>query len=332
MSDMIKNVRLDPARVDRERDVIKSELVFCGAKSSQRFNIDLVKALYPTARVCDSVPGDYESLDKIDATVLRAYYDKFYTPENMTLIICGDVNHDAALQQVQALFAALPTHQTPNNLQYDKPMRTGQFNSSFPHEPGSTIRLVYDAGDGLAVQEGHILDIIKDELYDQLKQKLRAQHGYVYHVTTSIEFYEQLQRSVFCIQIPVQPKHARAAIEVIDDTIASLIKSGIKNQTIIDYAKRKASDRLYAKPPNSTAADTLQSNLSRHEVFVPSSYEAELCNGITGSLVKETIAKIFQQPRMIASYGQRPHIWVNQRGGLVSAADLIRSAGNQRAI
>ena len=57
--------------------------------------------------------GTRPSFDKTDAALLRAFYERWYAPNNAILVIAGDVDPQAALVQVQDAFAAIPRRVVP---------------------------------------------------------------------------------------------------------------------------------------------------------------------------------------------------------------------------
>ena len=54
-----------------------------------------------------------KNLNNLRLDDLKKWYKTWYTPNNATLIIVGDVNHSEALQQVQKYFGDIPKRPTP---------------------------------------------------------------------------------------------------------------------------------------------------------------------------------------------------------------------------
>src|SRR5579875_3417617 len=46
--------------------------------------------------------------------MLKAFYDKWYTPSNMILVIVGDVDPQKTLASVKSLFGSIPSHPLPS--------------------------------------------------------------------------------------------------------------------------------------------------------------------------------------------------------------------------
>lgn len=55
----------------------------------------------------------YTSLNSIGPEDLRQFYDTYYVPSRMTLVVVGDMDRDSVLAQVEATFGTLPTRPEP---------------------------------------------------------------------------------------------------------------------------------------------------------------------------------------------------------------------------
>ncbi|WP_445117077.1 M16 family metallopeptidase [Acinetobacter sp. WZC-1] len=78
---------------------------------------------YPTSHYRQPVIGFMKNLNNIQLSDVKKWYQDWYTPNNATLVIVGDVNAEQALQQVQKYFSALPRRATPDRndvLEFDR--------------------------------------------------------------------------------------------------------------------------------------------------------------------------------------------------------------------
>ena len=57
--------------------------------------------------------GTRPSFDKTTGAMLKAFYDKWYSPSDAILVIVGDVDPEATLAKVRALFAGIPRRSVP---------------------------------------------------------------------------------------------------------------------------------------------------------------------------------------------------------------------------
>ncbi|MGI4975760.1 MAG: M16 family metallopeptidase [Janthinobacterium lividum] len=59
--------------------------------------------------------GTRPSFDRTDAPLLRAFYERWYAPNNAILVIAGDVDPPAALAEAQAAFGDIPARPVPEH-------------------------------------------------------------------------------------------------------------------------------------------------------------------------------------------------------------------------
>jgi len=119
ISDWVMNCALDPAEVDRERGVI-SEEIRMGENEPGRVAMNL---FYETAfrEHPERLPviGYLENFHRITREDLVSYYKKHYVPNNMMLVVTGDVSPENVIGRAQELFGeferkALPPVKLPD--------------------------------------------------------------------------------------------------------------------------------------------------------------------------------------------------------------------------
>ena len=104
LREVASEIRLDPASVDRERAVILSEGRTRGGFIPNE-TTDLLRFQLPFAPYYQRLPIGTETVIKT-ATVdaLRSLYQRYYRPENATLVVVGDVDPAATERKVRANF------------------------------------------------------------------------------------------------------------------------------------------------------------------------------------------------------------------------------------
>lgn len=68
---------------------------------------------YPTSHYRQPVIGHMKNLQNIQLSDVKKWYQDWYTPNNATLIIVGDVDAEHTLRQVQKYFGDIPSKKTP---------------------------------------------------------------------------------------------------------------------------------------------------------------------------------------------------------------------------
>lgn len=107
LRDFADGLQFSPAEVEREKGVILSELRVRDS-SDERERIERVAALYEGTPLPDRMPaGKPAAIAVATAESLRSYYQRWYRPNRMTLLIAGDIAVPAVKVLVEKYFATL---------------------------------------------------------------------------------------------------------------------------------------------------------------------------------------------------------------------------------
>ncbi len=105
MRETASNLTLSDEAVDRERGVIQSERQLRNSPGLRSVVAQLGKQL-PGTMLSKRLPiGTVEVIDTAPASRIRAFYNRYYRPENTTLVVVGDFDVNAMEAKVKAQFA-----------------------------------------------------------------------------------------------------------------------------------------------------------------------------------------------------------------------------------
>ena len=96
----VTNPAFTAESVKREQGIIAEEIRMCDDSPWERGFQRLLEALYQRHPIRKSVCGTVASIKKITPELLFECYRHFYTPENMVLVVCGDVSPESVAQVV----------------------------------------------------------------------------------------------------------------------------------------------------------------------------------------------------------------------------------------
>lgn len=110
VKDMAFQASLDPAELEAEKNVVISEL--------ERGEDSPMRKLYESMQVAAlkntpygrPIIGFVDSIRAITADDLRAYVKQWYQPQNMMLLVAGDIDPQEVLSHAQSLFGKLENH------------------------------------------------------------------------------------------------------------------------------------------------------------------------------------------------------------------------------
>ena len=107
LKDWSNGLSLEPEEIDKERDVVHNEWRL-GEGPSQRMITRALPKMYPGSKYGERMPiGLMSVIDSFKPQTLRAYYQKWYRPDNQAIIVVGDVDVDHIEAQIKQLFGSI---------------------------------------------------------------------------------------------------------------------------------------------------------------------------------------------------------------------------------
>ena len=107
LKDWSNGLLLEPDEIDKERDVVHNEWRL-GEGPSQRMLQRALPKVYPGSKYGERLPiGLMSVIDSFKPQTLRAYYHKWYRPDNQAIIVVGDVDVDHMEAKIKELFAGI---------------------------------------------------------------------------------------------------------------------------------------------------------------------------------------------------------------------------------
>lgn len=90
----VSEIHISDESVDKERKIIEREIKMYEDLPSSIVNRNLSRALYYAHPTVYPISGTVDSISKITKATLERAFDHFYTPVNLSLCVCGDINPD----------------------------------------------------------------------------------------------------------------------------------------------------------------------------------------------------------------------------------------------
>lgn len=107
LKDWSNGLSLEPDEIDKERDVVHNEWRL-GEGPSQRMITRSLPKMYPGSKYGERMPiGLMSVIDSFKPQTLRAYYQKWYRPDNQAIIVVGDIDVDHIEAQIKSLFGGI---------------------------------------------------------------------------------------------------------------------------------------------------------------------------------------------------------------------------------
>ncbi len=100
----VSGISVTEESVDKERKIITREILMYEDSPSANVTRNLCKALYHNHPTVYPIAGTVNTISEITKDVLERAYNDFYTPENLTLCVCGSVDPEKIAEYAEKYF------------------------------------------------------------------------------------------------------------------------------------------------------------------------------------------------------------------------------------
>jgi zinc protease len=105
LADAVRNPAFDPDEIDREIDVVLEEIGRADDSPSQVLAAATFAETYRAHPYRAPILGTRESVSSFDRARVQAFFERWYTPENMTVVAVGDFDPDELAAAIRDAFA-----------------------------------------------------------------------------------------------------------------------------------------------------------------------------------------------------------------------------------
>lgn len=185
--------------------------------------------------------GWIEDLQAASGADMKAYYDKWYHPQNATLVIVGDFDAGEALEKVEALLGPIPAGPEPARLALVEPPQRGEKRLIVKKEtPVERLLIGYHAP-AVAHPDSYALKVAEALLAtgksSRLYQRLVEQDQSVTNADAS--YHDHMDPSLFYFQHEIKPGFNLADVEQATYEEIDRLKRGDISSSEIEKVKRQ---------------------------------------------------------------------------------------------
>ncbi len=107
-ADRMTGLLLDEQEFEAEKAVVLEEISIDEDDPWRRLSREVQQALFRRHPYGRPIIGFADTVDALQPADMRAYYERRYHPGNATLVICGDIRPNQAMEAVRKHFGAIP--------------------------------------------------------------------------------------------------------------------------------------------------------------------------------------------------------------------------------
>lgn len=302
LGEVLTSPALRDEDVDNERHVILEELAMDDDSPDDVAHRAFMRHLFPGHPLGWETAGSAESVEAITPSDVRSFFSDHYRAGSTVVAVCGPIDHDATLAQVEEAFAALPTGD-------GRVQRTdigGPTGGEIIDDDTEQVHIVLGMH-GLRRDDSdrETLDVVNHVfgggLSSRLFDEIRERRGLAYSVYSGVSSYADA--GAFTIYAGTQPVHATEVMELIREQIELLVKDGITDDEL-DIAKGYLTGafELGLEDTGSRMARSATLLITTGEIR-PVAEQVARWDSVQQADTRRVIERIFSQPLTLVALG-----------------------------
>lgn len=244
LSDIYQHSRLPAVEVERERGVIREEILMYQDQPAQVAEELLAAAVWPKHPLGRPLAGTLESVSSLRRDELLGFWHSAYHARSTVLAVAGRVTHEEVLAQVAPALSNMPKGRVPRftRWQVPKPAANTRPRAIVERRDVEQVQLVLGfQGAGRRDPTRfplRVLNAVLGEKADsRLFQSLRERRGLCYSIQSEVSVLDET--GLMTISVGLDAKHLRAALGLIRKEIDRLCAQPVSARTV-----REAKDYL----------------------------------------------------------------------------------------
>ena len=250
--DMLRNSRIDPAELDKERQVVLEELSLSNDYPNYRVDSLMDAMLWPDHPLGRDIAGTKESVSRITRDMVLDHTALHYCPANIVVSVAGNVPHDDVVKFASTLCDGWMAGATPSWAPYSDEQSATKLTVEYRSTDQDHLSI------GLPVvsmthPDRYAVDLISVILGEGMSSRLflrvREELGLAYDIQCGVSHFEDCGALV--INASVNPKRIYEAVGAILSEV-SRVKEAV-DEDELDKAKRFSVGRLMLSMEDSRA-------------------------------------------------------------------------------
>ncbi|WP_068081039.1 M16 family metallopeptidase [Polycladidibacter stylochi] len=271
-ADRMANLVLTKKQVDPEREVVLEERALRTDKNpAARLSESFDQMLYVNHPYGTPVIGWENEIKQLSLNDAISFYNKYYTPNNATLVVAGDVTFDKVMELANKTYGKLERRAEPGKRQRPQVQYLPGVREVILHDK-QVGQTKYKAGwlvpsmSEFGLQKAAAADLLSDILGGGATSRLYQELAVKHPITTSIGSYYRatnLDAGEFVIYASLKDDTQKAQVEQETNRIlAEIAKNGVTEAELERNKRLKLAATIYAQDNQRNLAQLFGASLS----------------------------------------------------------------------
>ncbi|WVH09300.1 MAG: peptidase, M16 family [Fluviibacter phosphoraccumulans EoVTN8] len=255
-ADRMRHLTLEPTGYSKEIQVIMEERrMRTDDQSSARVHEAMNAVAWQAHPYRRPVIGWMSDLEQMTVADVRDWYRRWYVPNNATLVVVGDVNHQQVFGWARQTYGVIPARALPERKQFEEPVQAGQRQLDVK-APADLPLLVMGwkvprLNDPRKDVDPYALEMLAQILDGHDAARLPTALVKEQQVAVSIDTsYDSTNRgpSMFMLQASPRPGHSVDQLEqAIRGALAEVANKGVSEQELTRARSQLCASEVYKK-------------------------------------------------------------------------------------
>lgn len=237
-SERMINLEFDSAEVERERGVLVQERKTRIMSNVFSRNLEKIKAkAFKNTALEHQVVGWMEDIKSISSEELKAYYEKYYSPNNAVLVLSGDVDSAEVFQLAKKYFGDFKASDIEGENEVEEKsweFKAGKELNLKDNTQVPIIMMLYNIPEGnhsdqVAIES--LLDILVNNRSSRVKSKLQRDKRLIIE-TGSFNIKLEVPGFALIYLVPTNQMNLNEAQKAFDAEIERIINNGLKEEEL----------------------------------------------------------------------------------------------------
>ena len=261
-SDMLLNPLIPRKELEKERKVVIEEISKNNDKQTTVLYRNMIKGFYTAHPYKRDVIGTKEVIETISREQILDFYNNWYTPQNMTTVIIGDIDTQKALELVKTKFnkpADLNAKKQEHKYKIDKRPSVQTENKEEMNVETGYILIGFKGCHPITNKDSYALDVLSTILGDGKSSRLYKNIKEQKQLVHSISAYHSSMRddSIFYISANYITEDIPRLKTAIFDEVEKLYKNEITEEEIQKAKNIIERDTFYSRESVSNIAGSI---------------------------------------------------------------------------
>jgi len=302
-ADRMRNLKLDPADWNLERGAVLEEYAQKHSNPASSFLYAVQQMVLPGSRLGGTSLGEKDDIEHASVDDLRAYYDRWYRPNDATLVVAGDVVPSAIFAEAERDFAGIPAAPLPPRREYALHPASGVEWTDRAAFPYTLIDEAYAApGNAKPFEHDQVRnDVALDAMFSERGRFRTALVDSGLALACEPIRLEDRRASAIHVFIVVAPGHsARDVRSAYEKTMAQVLAGGIDPELFAAAKRRELAGLTYARDSVVGIGNAIGANMVFPGDTDPSQFDA-LYGEITLDEANAVARRVYAKPSVAAT-------------------------------